>query len=962
MKALLTTLALVVSSYSLAQTSFVLHTKNQNNPLEINLIHISTFWETYNTTTQDTTLFFYNSPPGLYLLIASPDGIRKDTAVVLLPPNTQSQYIIHWKSDNTLALLNLPGEFQFQTQQFLDVQPTEAMDAVRNTWGLGPIVPATTSIATGPHLTYNGQDPLYSRYTVDGFDNTDQYWGGQRNRINLSSLTGIGVSTGQAPIRFGQAGNGLVRMETESGLRRDHLSIYGITMPNPLIASNQGTTQSDLAGNPRMSLIPRYQGGISWSGNIIPQKTFFMVNASYLQETTSYTVKSDDLGVDTTLSSANRYLWLAGRVDQRWTNQFTTSLSVMGNIDTLDLAGSLPQDSIRFVEANLKKVQNAFALGIRNTYQGKDYSASLNYQYSLKRGFEALNSLSDAPTVFLYNPVAEQIAILGGYPTQEHSYRSHQWQANYARSILGHQVEFGAEVMTTRYLGLSGGNPNGTYEVQVSSTQLADLQGYGLGLSYEDIPNTGLVRRYVVGLNYGYVAGSQTVYRLFVEDQFSLWDRLFVTAGLAWEYDQITRGAHSIGDLNNVAPQVIGTYQLSDNTALRGAAGLYYNRLPYAINDLARSNSSQGTHFRRQLEVMQRLGVLNPDADVNDMTYEGAIGLETGAGYLNGPTAEDLGPNSDQQFTHERYILNPDGWDSPMVLQTSVALEHHLQPNTLISLSASYHEGYHQLRLIDINAPSSYSYLPDSIVARDPMVADATRPIPIRYDAFGPYMVDIDGAILREPSRRIMMHDSKGRYRYMGLTLSASHQPTNHWLAYWASYTLSRHLSTVPQGWQIPTNTNETTWAPSNQDRTHILTGLINASPWEFLGLTLQGIAQSGQPYTLVASAEDFGTTDLDGDGSPIPDPYPGSEINQYRLPWSYTVNGSVRIKAMLGRNYIMVEGSVFNLLNRANYSGYFGYGLLENQMLAGNSSGAMAAPTQTSAPLRGQIMLKVGF
>ncbi|PKM02294.1 MAG: hypothetical protein CVV17_05925, partial [Gammaproteobacteria bacterium HGW-Gammaproteobacteria-7] len=60
-------------------------------------------------------------------------------------------------------------------------------------------------------------------------------------------------------------------------------------------------------------------------------------------------------------------------------------------------------------------------------------------------------------------------------------------------------------------------------------------------------------------------------------------DNLIVTAGLRWDYDDITKRGQSSADLNNFQPRLSFNWLASPTTVIRGSAGLYSGTLPYAV-------------------------------------------------------------------------------------------------------------------------------------------------------------------------------------------------------------------------------------------------------------------------------------------------------------------------------------------------------------------------------------------
>jgi hypothetical protein len=80
----------------------------------------------------------------------------------------------------------------------------------------------------------------------------------------------------------------------------------------------------------------------------------------------------------------------------------------------------------------------------------------------------------------------------------------------------------------------------------------------------------------------------QKVFGAFLQDQITVSDRLSITPGIRYDWQNI------FSDNNNVAPRLSGAYAVNDKTAIRGGAGIFYDRAgDGAIREVLRSREER---------------------------------------------------------------------------------------------------------------------------------------------------------------------------------------------------------------------------------------------------------------------------------------------------------------------------------------------------------------------------------
>ncbi|MEO6236653.1 MAG: TonB-dependent receptor [Vicinamibacterales bacterium] len=157
----------------------------------------------------------------------------------------------------------------------------------------------------------------------------------------------------------------------------------------------------------------------------------------------------------------------------------------------------------------------------------------------------------------------------------------------------------------------------------------------------------------------------QKVFGLFVQDQINVSDRLSVTPGLRYDWQNLLR------DRNNVAPRLSIAYAISTSTMVRGGAGLFYDRAgDGAIREVVRSREDR----------LQRVILLAP-------AYP-----------------EPFGSGADAANVRSIVTLSPE-IRTPLTAQYGVGVERILRKGTTVTFNYLGARGLHLFRSRDVNAP-----------------------------------------------------------------------------------------------------------------------------------------------------------------------------------------------------------------------------------------------------------------
>ena len=345
--------------------------------------------------------------------------------------------------------------------------------------------------------------------------------------------------------------------------------------------------------------------------------------------------------------------------------------------------------------------------------------------------------------------------------------------------------------------------------------------------------------------------------------------------------------------------------------------------------------------------------LLPADIDPVSVTFDGNLTVNPACpdGYLQCPTPAEVSNLRDTAISNERRILNPDGLDSPYTVQLSAGAQWQFSEQWLGYADLLYFRGYKQLRLRDLNAPAAFT--PNLAALTDANVA-ALRALP--GDAERRVLAESLGLIRSQSAadttrpvapvpggaRQIVVSETGGESRYKALNLTIEKQSAGDSWGLLATYTLSELTNNTDDINFRSANSNhfEEEWGPSVNDRRHVISTVFYFYPLDEVTVAVAGQFESGQPINLIPDAGIYGTTDLNGDGASFADAYlgnsdraPGVSRNSDRLPWSATVDLSLRYQPRLGDGQLEFSADVFNLFNRENLSGFANSATQSNQL-----------------------------
>ena len=870
-------------------------------------------------------------------------------------------------NDRRLARLNNQNAevSALVSRRELQALPLEGRDITRSLYRLPNLTLATQGYAEAPNVAINGLNGIYTNYLIDGMDNNERFLGNMKFNTPVGFAEGITVYTNNYSVEFGNTSNGVINVTTRSGTNELTGEAFYLTRPGSVIDSPSRFATSDLSGNAVKDGFQRHQLGFGLGGALKRDKTFFYVNVEQTFDRKNNRLVVPSLGVDEVVTGRNYFTYVSGKLDQVWNGRFKTTIRAnIGSFD-IDRQGGGLEGGILFPSAASAQKNRTYLIAVKNAYLiGNDITAETNYQHSRFRWNyrEPVNPTNPSATV--RGPNGVPIATIGqSGAIFDDIENTDQIQQKITFRRGDHTLKAGAEFVTSDYALLGGANPYGTYDVQLTQVQLDALKTRNIGsaLNVNDIPRDVMVRTYDVELRPTTFGTRQNVFSIYAEDLWAVRPNVNLTLGLRYDYDNLTRGGGTQGDLNNLAPRVAVNYQLTDRTVIRGGYGMFYDKIKYSVWSDNLQFSSSSADFKKEIAELKRLGILPGSTDIDRVTFPGNLNARptTPVTYLNGPTSDQLQTRRDKQFSNNFRIMNPDGFQSPYSHQFSLGFQHKPTANTLFSVDLVHVATNDLYYLYNLNAPAPYpSTNAADFKVRTVAQADLTRPVPIRSDKLGAYAVVNGSDTLRGISRNVFETRTDGYARYWAANFVFQKLKGADKYAYRLGYNLSviRSNTTGINTRAQDSNNYEAEYVYDDNDRRHVFSGIFYYYLFANLVITPTVLLQSGLPITRVADATKFGgVTDLNGDSESYSLPsdiQPGETRNNDRLPWAKTVDLSVKYTVrLLGQPRLEISADVYNVLNTENISGFNVVRGSSNQFQTGPRGSGITA--RSAAPPR---------
>lgn len=760
----------------------------------------------------------------------------------------------------------------------LEALPTDARNPLALAFTVPGVAQSTGFFGDAPPLTVTGANALYTRYTLDGLDNTEGFLGGPRVELPLAALARLEVMAATYGAAAGRSSNGVVDAVSRPGGDRwaGEAFIYG----RPGIPFDARPAFTPAGTDP--DGFRRIQAGGAAGGPLAEGRTFLSLAGEYVNETEDRigsTARTQFVGTE-----LRETVKAFARVDHGWSPTQTTTLRFAAS----DVRRAGRGTGVVVPEADITTVRSGSLAAVTHRTALREGRAAneLSVQLGTFRwDFPPTRSDLTRPQVTIVGPDLTTVEAVVGSSNFvfDETERQVQLRNVYSHQAGRHTLRFGGDLLRSWFaLDAAGTNPNGAYTV----VNEGDIVPAGRFVSITDIPANVRVLRYTVDANPRSVDLSQTLAGVFLDDRWRVTPSLTLHLGLRWDYDDITSRGESSPDLDNIQPRASFNWLASPVTVIRGGAGAYTGTFPYAVY-------SDAVQF-------------GPDGNAV-VTFEGEAFPPPAFGA--GPTAHDLAALRDRLPAREVRRMFALGLEQPTAWQFTLGWQRLFARRWSLALDGVWVETRNLPRSWDLN-PIERLLTPADTIDRAVDFGDAFRPVSPQPGGY----------------RRLTTTESGGRSRHVALhavvrgDVGARVKLDANWI-----WSRTRNDTEDINFNAARANDFGAEWADAINDRRHRVSV---RGVWSATGrLRLSGIAdyQTGTPINRVAYFRD-----LDGSGAIYGngfignhDRFPGVPRNAERLPSAFRLDLGAAYALPLPAGPLELRAELFNALNGTIYSGF---------------------------------------
>lgn len=772
----------------------------------------------------------------------------------------------------------------------LSILPTDSRDPLSLAFTFPGVVQSTGFFGDAPPLSITGANSLYTQYLIDGLDNNEGFLGGPRVELPLSSMHRLDVQSTNYSSQYGRSSNGVVLQESRAGGQQPFREIFAYWRPGTPIDADPKI----VPGGTDPDGFRRFQGGGTIAGRLSSDRLFGFLSAEYSNETEDRigsTAQTSFIGTE--LREKGKVL---GRLDMGWNENQTTTLRFAGSITNRAGRGS----GVVVPEADIttRRIGSSSAITHRSAWGGGTAKNEVSFQVGTFRwDFPPTRSDFETPQVTVVGPDGTTVQAVVGSSNFIFEETETQFQLrDVAEWRLGkHSLRIGGDLIRSSFK-LTGAqtNPLGAYVV----VNEGNITPSGRFLSIDDIPDNVRVQSYTIDANPQQVDLTQTLVSGFVEDRFRVSPQLLITAGLRWDYDDITSRGASSPDLNNFQPRLGATLLANSRTVIRGSVGAYTGKFPYAV-------FSDAVQF-------------GPNGNATVTFAEGTSFPPPT--FLQGPTASDLAALQNQLPPREQREMFALGLEQPRSWQFTTGFQTQIGDRWSLSVDGVIVETRNLPFSVDLNPISRQLTAADS-VDRTTDFGDQFRETTPTAGGF----------------RRLTTTASGGKSTYRGLfttirrALSQQWSLEGNWVWSRAQNDTEDINFNATQGNCFSEDRvdavtgeacNSTEWADAINDRRHRVSLRAFGTLSDKLRVAIIGDYQTGIPINRIAFFRDLdGSGDIFGNGFVgNHDRFLGVDRNDERLPSFFELNASGSYLLSLANGVLELRGDVFNLFNRTDW------------------------------------------
>jgi hypothetical protein len=439
-------------------------------------------------------------------------------------------------------------------------------------------------------ITVYGSTGAENVFYIDGVNTTGAEYGFQGKELNFEFIQAIDVKTGGYEAEFGRSTGGIINVITKSGGNEFHGDVFGY-YDNDSLQNNADTVVSTT----RTAGFSREDYGVDLGGYLKKDKLWFFAAYDKVTNSEDSELPAGPRAGQVVTSDSDRDLAAA-----KLTYKLSDSQSLIATFfqDPRDDTGA-----INDAQHSLNGEPSTYT-GLRK-FGGKDYALRyegivaeswvLSGQVSRHQEENSVGPATVAGSAIQVRSVDDDFFSTGGFGLEQTKNFDRKFAGGAATRYLGgHEVKFGAEYekeqadVTRRYTG--------GQQIDVFANP-DDPSRPIYSHFYWTTPTATLANAPVSAL---VAAPEHKITTLYLQDRWSVWPNLTVSAGVRWDRQEIidAAGTKQIDLKKDYAPRFgfIWDPSREGRAKVYGSYGRYYEQIPMDL--VVRSFS-----FERQARI-----------------------------------------------------------------------------------------------------------------------------------------------------------------------------------------------------------------------------------------------------------------------------------------------------------------------------------------------------------------------
>ena len=673
----------------------------------------------------------------------------------------------------------------------------------------------------------NGNGRRQTTYQLDNTD-ADDSWGRQTMfaAVPFPVVEEFTVYTNASSAEWGRNAGTAVNLVTKSGTNDWHGDFVGMGRPAGTQANTPLTTH--------YAVNTMAQGSGTVSGPLVKDKTFLLASVQYSDQNRDAVITSPVMPGSVYTGDFGQWLALA-RLDQQISEN--NRLTIRANLDRF--SDTNPQDAVSGVT-----LPTAARVFTRNTYQAALTDAA-TISPTLLNEFRFQLLVASPITRFIPVVSAPQEFVSGYYTNGESRWANlinhqYEWGDTLNWSKGHHQLRSGFDVIYSSSGGygqeFGSGYIDGRFQINSAyeTIPIATLLTYNPGLPPPGYPSKSppIASSFTQSFGNATYNIKETLYGLFVQDNWSLRPNLTLNLGLRYDGQTFT------SQYAMFSPRIGAAWQIQPDTVIRAGYGIYYSEERANLEASAALGGPQGVFtytvapggngFPTSFVPISGFppGVALPARDITILAGQ--------CNYLN-----QFLPVSQLRFC-------PNTFYNPYTQQWNLGIEHDFGKGWMFSMDYIGSHTIHIEQPVDMNSPAGFARTAPG-QTRSVAAANATRPI-----------IPVNNGY-----RQVLVYANFGSAFYDGLQVKLNKHLTDK-LSLLLTYTWSHDINTVE--WDgTGQNPNDYSCLVVCEKATSLLNQTNRASlsgtymfPWQIL---FSAFAQmgSGFPYNVTTGVDNNG-------------------------------------------------------------------------------------------------------